>query len=78
MKHPSTHSVVSKHRLTLSHDFNWSNPEILHNERLAKKREIAEMFFIRSHPFTINMQRDTDNLSHAYDVLLDNNFSLHD
>jgi len=46
-------------------------PEILHYERLTKKREIAEMFFIRNHASTINMQKDTENLSHIYDMLLD-------
>jgi len=43
-----SHLVVSKHRSSLSHDFNWSNSEILHCERLTKKREIAEMFFIKN------------------------------
>lgn len=44
-KHESYHSVVSKHRECLNHDFNWSKPTILHREKFIRKREI-EMIFI--------------------------------
>ena len=46
-KHPSNHSVISNHRSTYGHDFNWKEPKILHVEKHRKKREIAEMFFIK-------------------------------
>ena len=64
------HSVVSKHRLSLNHDFDWSSPEILHNEKFVRKREIAEMFFIKKYKDTINLQRDTENLNVIYDRII--------
>ncbi|EFN66794.1 hypothetical protein EAG_01806, partial [Camponotus floridanus] len=45
--HESNHSVISKHRLESGHDFDWLKPNILHNEKYVRKREIAEMFFIK-------------------------------
>ncbi|EZA59733.1 Lipase [Ooceraea biroi] len=36
-------SVVSRHRLSGEHDFDWSNVRVLHQESHTKKREIAEM-----------------------------------
>jgi len=60
-------SVVTDHRLSLSHDFDWDNPNILHKEKNRKKREIAEMFFIKKFDNTINLQKDTENLSPIYD-----------
>ncbi|XP_011858314.1 PREDICTED: uncharacterized protein LOC105555883 [Vollenhovia emeryi] len=65
------HSVVSKHRNLAGHEFDWSNPLILHKEPHFKKREIAEMFYIKkSHDYTINLQQDTDNLSAIYDKIV--------
>ncbi|XP_077277703.1 uncharacterized protein LOC143905912 [Temnothorax americanus] len=54
-KHCSNHSVVSKHRSQNNHDFKWSEPKILHKECNTKKREIAEMFFIKRHNNIINL-----------------------
>ncbi|EZA62773.1 hypothetical protein X777_07589 [Ooceraea biroi] len=34
---------------------------------LLADREIAEMFFIKKNPKTINLERDTENLSDVYD-----------
>ncbi|EFN61460.1 hypothetical protein EAG_09656, partial [Camponotus floridanus] len=45
--HESNLSVIGKHKLEFNHDFNWSIPVILHNEKHVRKREIAEMFFIK-------------------------------
>ncbi|XP_024887386.1 uncharacterized protein LOC112464565, partial [Temnothorax curvispinosus] len=42
-KHPSNHSVVSKHKTSWNHNFNWSRTKVLHSEKHFKKREIAEM-----------------------------------
>jgi len=60
-------SVVTDHRLSLSHNFDWDNPNILHKEKNRKKREIAEMFLIKKFDYTINLQKDTENLSPIYD-----------
>jgi hypothetical protein len=69
-KHPSNHSVISNHRSTYGHDFNWKEPKILHCEKHRKKREIAEMFFIKKFNNNINLQKDTDNLNPIYDTLI--------
>jgi len=65
--------VVTNHRLSFNHDFDWDKPDILHREKNKKKREIAEMFFIKKFKKSnnsINMQKDTDNLNPIYDRLI--------
>jgi len=42
------YSVVTNHRLTMDHEFKW-DVGILHKERNRRKREIAEMFFIKKY-----------------------------
>jgi len=61
-KHSDNYSVVSKHRLMQNHDFDWSNPKILHKEKHKKRKEIAEMIFIKNNN-SINLQKDTEKLS---------------
>ncbi|KAL6421068.1 hypothetical protein ACFW04_013592 [Cataglyphis niger] len=41
--HASNLSVISKHKLEFDHDFDWSAPDILHNEKHVRKREMAEI-----------------------------------
>ncbi|KAL6421570.1 hypothetical protein ACFW04_014304 [Cataglyphis niger] len=62
-------NCISKHKLEFNHDFDWSAPDILHNEKHLRKREIAEMFFIKKFDNTINSQKDTENLNNIYDKL---------
>ncbi|EFN62507.1 hypothetical protein EAG_13809, partial [Camponotus floridanus] len=50
----------------LNHDFDWSLPVILHNEKHVRKREVAEMFSIKKFDNTINLQKDTENLNNIY------------
>ncbi|XP_071573520.1 uncharacterized protein [Temnothorax nylanderi] len=69
-KHPSNHSVVSKHKTSCNHEFNWTSPKVLHSEKQFKKREIAEMVFIKKNNNTINLQKDTDNLPVIYDKII--------
>ncbi|EFN69164.1 hypothetical protein EAG_14521, partial [Camponotus floridanus] len=64
--HESNHSVISKHRLESRHDFDWLKPNILHNEKYVRKREIAEMFFIKKFNNLINLQKGTDSLNNIY------------
>ncbi|XP_071573819.1 uncharacterized protein [Temnothorax nylanderi] len=64
------HSVVSEHRISRGHDFDWGNPEIMHRERLMRKRELAEMFFIKKSDNTINMQKDTESLNALYEHII--------
>jgi hypothetical protein len=69
-KNIDSHSVVSKHRLTHNHDFKWQHPKILHKEKHFKKREISEMFFIKKHDCTINVQNDTESLPSIYNRVI--------
>ncbi|EFN60660.1 hypothetical protein EAG_14878, partial [Camponotus floridanus] len=64
--HETNHSVISKHRLESGHEFDWSKPNILHSEKYVRKREIAEMFFIKRFNNLINLQKDTDSLNNIY------------
>jgi len=68
-KHSDNYSIVSKHRLIQNHDFDWSNPKILHKEKHRKRREIAEMIFIKNNNNSINLEKDTEELSTVYDKL---------
>jgi len=71
IKNPSGNfSVITDHRLNFDHDFDWINPDILHKERNRKKREIAEMFFIKKFDNNINLQKDTENLNSVYDRII--------
>jgi len=66
-------SVVTNHRLSSNHEFKWDEPIILHKERNRRKREIAEMFFIKKfkkNKTSINLQSDTDNLNPIYDKII--------
>ncbi|EZA56786.1 hypothetical protein X777_03225, partial [Ooceraea biroi] len=55
-----------------NHDFDWQNVNIFHYESHLRKREIAEMFYIKCHSNSINLQRDADDLHVVYDTLLNN------
>ena len=68
--HESNYSVVSKHRVEYEHEFDWDNPCILHNEKHTRKRELAEMFYIKKTNNTLNAQKDTDNLNIMYDKVI--------
>ncbi|EFN67960.1 hypothetical protein EAG_10498, partial [Camponotus floridanus] len=64
--HNTNHSVVSKHKSDSGHDCDWMKPNILHNEKNVRKREIAEMFYIKKFNNIINLQKDTDLIYTAY------------
>ena len=68
--HPSSHSVISKHRSEFAHDFDWKTYNILHSEKHVRKRELAEMFFIKKFDNTINSQKDTECLNSIYDKII--------
>lgn len=70
-KHESNFSVVSKHRTQLNYKFNFMSPEILYKEKNRKKREIAEMFFIKKFRNNINLQKDTEGWPDVYDRIID-------
>ncbi|EZA56040.1 hypothetical protein X777_04043, partial [Ooceraea biroi] len=62
LKLKSDQSVVSKHRLTFNHEFDWSDPDVLHRDAFNRRREIAEMYFIKKQDRPVNLQKDTDSL----------------
>jgi len=69
-KHSNNNSVISKHRSTQNHDFDWLNPKILHKEKHTRRRGIAEMIFIKNNNNFINLQKDTEELSAIYDKII--------
>lgn len=71
-KNNNNHSVISKHRISCRHNFKWSNVDILHKEKNIRKREIAEIFFIKRQTNSINLQKDTENLNQIYDSVISN------
>ncbi|EZA47144.1 hypothetical protein X777_16609, partial [Ooceraea biroi] len=52
------------------HEFEWCDAAVLHQENHFKKREIAEMYFIKRNNKAINSQKDTENLPATYDNIL--------
>jgi len=44
--------------------------EFYTKSKTEKKREIAEMFFIKKQGNNINLQKDTDNLNSIYDKII--------
>jgi len=66
-------SVVTNHRLSTNHELKWDNVSILHKERNRRKREIAEMFYIKKYKknnSSLNLWKDTNNLNPIYDKII--------
>jgi len=61
-RNTTTQSVITEHRIGLSHDFDWNNVEILDVERFYTKRLISEMLHIRLQDNSLNLQTDTECL----------------
>jgi hypothetical protein len=59
-------SVITDHRISLSHDFDWNGVEILDEEMILNKRLISEMIFIGKQKRALNLQTDTDLLDPIY------------
>lgn len=59
-------SVISKHKLDFSHDFDWDNVRILDGEPSYGKRLISEMVFIKRQRAGLNNQNDTERLPDSY------------
>jgi len=53
-------SIVSDHRLTFNHDFDWSGTQILDREASWYKRCVSEMIRIKREHHGINKQSDTE------------------
>jgi len=61
-RNTKTQSVITEHRIGLSHDFDWNNVEILDVERFYTKRMISEMLHIKLQDNSLNLQTDTERL----------------
>ncbi|EZA55146.1 hypothetical protein X777_05276, partial [Ooceraea biroi] len=64
-RNTDTHSVITEHRLTLNHEFDWENVRIL-DERFLAKRLISEMIYIKLQENGLNLQNDTESLHNVY------------
>ena len=53
-------SVVTEHRVSYGHDFEWEDMEILDTEPIFAKRLTSEMLFIKRQRNGINLQTDTE------------------
>ncbi|KYN42549.1 hypothetical protein ALC56_03008 [Trachymyrmex septentrionalis] len=62
----SARSVITDHRLSHNHDFQWDNVLILDEEPSYKKRLISEMLHIKKQKNSLNLQTDTEGLNKAY------------
>ncbi|EZA55680.1 hypothetical protein X777_04189 [Ooceraea biroi] len=59
-------SVISTHRLSSGHDFDWDDVQILNKEGSYKKRLVSEMVNIKRQLKSLNLQNDTEFLSDDY------------
>ncbi|KYN20120.1 hypothetical protein ALC57_07527, partial [Trachymyrmex cornetzi] len=64
-------SVISEHRLSSNHEFDWEGVEIMDSERWMYKRRISEMLFIKLQKNGLNLQSDTDLLHNSYIPILE-------
>ena len=62
----SARSVITDHRLSHNHDFQWDNVLILDEEPSYRKRLISEMLHIKKQKNSLNLQTDTEGLNKAY------------
>jgi len=64
-RNTTTQSVIIKHRLNFSHEFDWDNVEIVDRERFLSKRLISEMIRIKCQNNSLNLQSDTECLDNG-------------
>jgi len=66
MRTTTAHSVITDHRLSDNHEFDWDNVEILEKKHYLSKRLISEMLHITRQNNSLNLQSDTEFLHHAW------------
>jgi len=69
-RNTTTQSVITEHRINLSHEFNWDNVEILDKEQFLSKRLISEMIYIKRQKNSLNLQSDTECLDDGIITIL--------
>jgi len=67
-------SVITDHRVTTKHDFDWDRVKILDKEMNLNKRLISEMIFIKKQKHGLNAQTDTALLDVIYNDLFGSTF----
>jgi len=63
-------TIITEHRLSHNHDFDWLNVKILDSERFFWKRIISEMLNIQLQNNGLNYQIDTKYIQHTYTLIL--------
>jgi len=63
-------SVITNHRITFEHDFDWNNVRVLNEETNYRKRLISEMIHIKNQKCGLNSQNDTELLDPLYNDLV--------
>lgn len=67
----SGHSVITDHRISSNHDFDWDNVSVLDNEPWLRKRLISEILHIKRQKNGLNLQTDTEGLPDMYIPVLE-------
>lgn len=62
----TSHSVITDHRMSFDHDFEWDSVEVLDNEPHLHKRLISEIIHIKRQKESLNLQTDTECLPETY------------
>ena len=56
------HSVITEHKISHPHNFDWENVKILDEERILNKSLISEAIHIKQQKQSLNLQNDTYSL----------------
>jgi len=68
-RNTTAHSVITDHRISSSHEFDWENVEILDRKRYLTKRLISEMLHIKRQN-SLNLHTDTEYLDNGIVAIL--------
>jgi len=69
-RNTTVHSVITDHRINLSHEFDWKNVKVLNRERYLTKRLISEMLHIKHQKNSLNLHTDTECLDNGTVAIL--------
>jgi len=71
IKKSDSPNIISKHWISLNHNFDWNNVRILEfSESSYNKILIFEMIFIRTQKNRLNLQSDTESLPEIYSSII--------
>ncbi|KYN20260.1 hypothetical protein ALC57_07164, partial [Trachymyrmex cornetzi] len=69
-KNTGSPSVITDHRITFDHNFQWDSVRILDNEPSYGKRLVSEMIHIKRQKHGINKMQDTESLPESYSNII--------